>query len=422
MQRNTFTSILALLLAMAPVKAQQPTGQRQAGPLPLEIAIERFLQRNLSLEAARFEVQAAEAERVAARLRPRPGLTASAENLRVSGETPFTRLYETGVTITQPVELGGQRRLREEVADRGVGVAEAGLNTVLRQRLFELKRAFYESLLAQATQAIAQQNRANFSELVRFNTARFEEGDISEGELIKTRLEQIKFDSAVTNASLALRLASIRLLEMIGESDFSTADTLQAEGVLTSQGPALSLADLKQSALANRADVKLAEAELARAVSVSRLERARGKGEITPYVGYKRVGIDNTVLAGVTVPLPFGNRNQGAIARAEAESRVAEANLRLARNRALADVEAAYRAFETAREQVRAFESEILRKADESLDIQLTAYREGASEFITLLDAQRTRAEVRTNYYKALFDYNISLFQLELATGMEIKK
>ncbi len=73
------------------------------------------------------------------------------------------------------------------------------------------------------------------------------------------------------------------------------------------------------------------------------------------------------------------------------------------------------------REQVQAYEIGILRQADESRDITLAAYREGAAELIALLDAQRTRAEIRANYYRALFDYQTSIFQLELATGTEIK-
>ena len=54
---------------------------------------------------ARLEVGVAMAERVAAHLRPRPGLTITGENLGVSGPTPFNRLYEVGATIAQPIEL-----------------------------------------------------------------------------------------------------------------------------------------------------------------------------------------------------------------------------------------------------------------------------------------------------------------------------
>lgn len=389
--------------------------------ITLEDASEQFLRRNVALEAARLEVGVAEAERVGAGLRPRPGLTISAENLRLSGETPASRLYEFGATVAQPIELGDRQARRMELADRTVAVAEARLTEVLRRRLFDLKRTYYEAVLARAVLAIEQENRDNFAELVRFNTVRFEEGYVAEGEVIKVRLERVKYDSAVANAALAFRQAKVRLLEMIGESDYERAARLDVRSRLEAPTTSLDLTRLREAALANRPEVKVAEAEVARAESAFKLERSRAKGDVTPYVGYKRVGVDNTVLAGVTVPLPFGNRNQGGIARAEAEQRVAETNLRLARNRTLAEVETAYRAYETAREQVKAYELGLLSQADESRDIALASYREGASELIALLDAQRTRSEVRSNYYRAVFDYYTSIFQLELATGTEIK-
>jgi cobalt-zinc-cadmium efflux system outer membrane protein len=387
----------------------------------LESATDQFLKKNLSVQAARLEVGVAEAERVGARLRPRPGLTVSAENLRLSGETPASRLQEYGLTVAQPIELGNRKTLRTEVAERTIAVSEARLTEVLRRQLFDLKRTYYESVLARVLLNIEQENRDNFEGLVKFNTARFEEGYIAEGELLKVRLERTKFDFAVANAELTFRKAKIRLLELIGEPDYERAARIEVNNQLQAPKAELNLAALKDSALANRPDVKVAEAELSLVESNIKLERSRAKGEVTPYVGYKRVGVDNTVLAGVTVPLPLGNRNQSGIARAEAEQKVAQTNLALARNRALAEVDAAYRAYETAREQVRAYEAGLLRQADESREIQLGAYQEGAAELIALIDAQRTRTEVRANYYRAIFDYYTSLFQLELATGTDIK-
>jgi len=387
----------------------------------LETAMDQFLKRNLAVQAARLEVGVAEAERVGARLNPRPGMTVSAENLRVSGETPASRLHEYGLTVAQPIELGNRKAARTEVAERTIAVSEARLTEVLQRQLFDLKRTYYESVLARVLLGIEQENRDNFEGLVKFNTARFEEGYIAEGELLKVRLERTKFDFAVANAELAFRKARIRLLELVGEPDYERAGRIEVNNQLQAPKVEVNLAALKENALANRPDVKVAAAEVSLAESTIKLERSRAKGEVTPYVGYKRVGVDNTVLAGVTVPLPLGNRNQAGIARAEAQQKVAETNLGLARNRALAEVEAAYRSYETAREQVRAYEAGLLRQADESREIQLGAYQEGAAEIITLIDAQRTRTEIRANYYRAIFDYYTSIFQLELATGTNIK-
>ena len=417
---RVLTSLLLVWWTPLTLCAQTSTTV-SADYLSLETAMDQLLRKNLTVESARLEVGVAEAERIGARLRPRPGLTISAENLRLAGETPAHRLQEYGLSIAQPIELGNRKALRIEVAERTVAVSSGRLTAVLRRQFFDLKRTYYEAVLARVLLDIEQENRDNFEGLVKFNTVRFEEGYIAAGELLKVRLERTKFDFAVANAALALRRSRIRLLELIGERDFERALRVETNNRLQVPPVDLRLAQLKETALVNRPEIKVAEAELALAQSVIKLERSLARGEVTPYVGYKRVGVDHTVLAGVTVPLPIGNRNQSGIARAEAEEKVSETNLSVVRNRTLAEVEAAYRAYETAREQVRAYEAGLLQQADESREIQLGAYQEGATELITLLEAQKTRTEVRASYYRAIFDYYTSIFQLELATGTDIR-
>jgi cobalt-zinc-cadmium efflux system outer membrane protein len=409
--------------ALAPAPVATASDAQAAAPsgLTLDSAVDLFLRRNASLEAARLEVGTAAAERVAAGLRPRPGLTASIENVPIGGDTSFSQIYEVTVSVAQPIQLGNRLDRRRAVAERTVAVAEARLAETLRRRLSDLKRTYYEALLARALSGIEREVRDHFGELVEYNTVRLEEGEIAEGDLIKVRLERVRYDSAVTTAELAYRQAKIRLLEHVGETALEGAASLEVAGELKGRGADLDLAALRQAALANRPEVKVGEAQLALADAQIALERSIAKGEITPFAGYRRVGPVNAVVGGVTVPLPFGDRNQGGIVRAEAERRVAEATLKAARARALADVEAAFRAYETARAQVLAYEREILDQADESRDIQLAAYREGVVPLLTVMEAERTRADARSAYSRALFDYRMSLVALELATGTEIQ-
>lgn len=397
--------------------------QGQTDPLSAQITLERvidrFLQRNLSVEAARHQVEAARAEQIAARIRPNPGLTISAENVKLSGDTPFNRLYEVTTTLAQTFELGGKRRLRREVADLVVSAAEAELADVLRVRLFEVKRAYYEAVLARYALFNAMENRTSFDELIRFNRVRFEEGAIAEGELLKVRLERLKFDAAYSQAELARRQALIRLLQILGESNFSRAEAVA--GDLNFAAITIDLAQLKELALQNRPDVKAAELGVTLAERRIALERASNSMDITPFAGYKRVGVDNTVLFGVTIPLRFNDRNQAGIARAVAEEKFARTGLALVRNRALAEVESAYRSYETSRDQVATFQRELLQQANESYTISLAAYQEGATELLPLLEAQRTRADIRQQYYRTLFDYQTSILLLDQAVGKEIK-
>ncbi|MBL8206221.1 MAG: TolC family protein [Blastocatellia bacterium] len=403
--------------------AAQTTPLDLSVPLTLERVMTRFLERNLSVEAARYRVESTRADQIAARIRPNPSLLLTAENFKVQGTSPFTvpfgRLYEIGPTYSQTIELGGKRRLRTEVADLSVARAEAEFADVVRQRMTDIRQAWYEAVLARQLLSLTLEQRGYFDDLVKLNQVRLEEGAIAGSELLKVKLERVKFVSAVSQAELAVRQAGIRLLEILGETNLETPVTVAGE--LGATPIAIDLAVLKQKALSNRPDLQAAERNIALAERRIALEKARGIPDITPFAGYKRVGVDNTVQFGVTIPLRFYNKNQAEIARAIADEKVAESETRLVRNRVLAEVEAAYRAYETARAQVETFQHELLTQADEARDVAQFAYREGATDLLPLLEAQRTRTDIRQQYLRTLFDYQVSILRLEAAVGGEIK-
>src|SRR5439155_10568415 len=195
--------------------------------------------------------------------------------------------------------------------------------------------------------------------------------DIPEADLIKVRLERMKFDSALKQAQLNYRQATIRLMERLGESTFTRQDVA---GDLDAAPLNPALESLRQVALQERPDIQAAGRDVEAWDERISLEHARAKPDISPFVGYKRVALDNSVLFGVNIPLRIRDRNQAGIARAEADAKTAQAQLQLIKNRALAEVEAAYEAFQTARDQVQTFRNELLGQADESRMIALAAY------------------------------------------------
>jgi cobalt-zinc-cadmium efflux system outer membrane protein len=419
--RSHLTVALAGLLAVSTATSAlaQPAAP-QAEPVTLERAVERFLARNLAVEAARYRVDAARAEQIGARLRPNPSLSLTADKLKMSGPTPAGELYEVGATYTHPIELGGKRRLRSEVADVSVSLAEAQLADVLTQRLGDLKRAFYDALLARHLLDLAVENRSTFEELVTFTGVRVREGAAAEGELVKVRLERGKFDTSVAQARLAVEQAAIKLVDLIGDAELFRAGPVVGE--LVAPAVSLDLASLRQSALTSRPSVRLAEQNVTLAERRMELERARAVPDVSPFVGVTRVGDNNTMLVGVSVPLPLSDRNQGGIARAVAEQKIARSELALHRHRVQTEVEAAYRAWESAREQVSLFEGGLLGQADESRRIALAAYREGAIDLLGLLDAERTHVDVRQQYVRTLHAYQESLVRLYLASGQDLTR
>jgi len=409
--------VFALLVVTVPAG----TMAQQAAPLTLDRAVERFLQRNLAVEAARHRVDVARAEQLAARVRPNPTVTVSAENVPFSGPTPTSELYEIGTTYSHPIELGGKRERRRNVADATVAVAEAQFADTLQRRLLDLKRAFYEVVLARHAVEHATENRRALDTLVTLNETRFRAGAVAEGEVIKARVERGKLETAVAQVRLELQQAGIKLLDTLGESDFATAGMVEGE-LGPAPGPLGDLVTLRTAALGRRPAIVAAEQNTTLAARRVALEESRKTPDVSPFVGLRRVGENNTVLFGISIPLPIMDRNEGGIARARAEARAAEADLALERNRVLAEVEAAYRAWENARDRVAAFDQGLLRQAEESESIAKAAYQEGAIELLAYLEAQRTRAEVRQQYLKALFDARASMLQLEHAVGADVMR
>jgi cobalt-zinc-cadmium efflux system outer membrane protein len=393
-------------------------GQEAPGPLTLDRVVSTYIERNLDLQAARYRLERSKADQIAAGLRPNPGLTVTAENFAFSGPTPFNRLYEVATTYSETIELGGKRELRQRVANATVSVAEAQFADSMRRGVAAVKRLYFDAVLARYGVEVASENRQTFEQLLQLNQTRFQEGAIPESDVIKVRLERIKFDSALKKAQLSLRQAAIRLLERLGDATFARQDVL-GDLNFTTANPGLE--SLRQVALTERPDVQAAMREVEAANERVALEQSRSRPDITPFVGYKRIASDNSVQFGVSVPLRVRDRNQAGIARAEADAKTAQSGLQLVRNRALAEVEVAYEAFQTAREQVQTFRSDLLDQADESRSIALAAYEEGGTDLLPFLEAQRTRAEVRQQYFQTLFEYQSSLIDLELAVGREIQ-
>ena len=412
--------IVLFLLASFPI-ASLPTAAAQNTPatLTVDAAVRLFLDRNLEMEAARLAIERTRASQIAAAVRPNPGLTVAAENFSLRGPVPFDDIYEVAVSYSETIELGGKRQRRTELADLSVAVAEAELADTLRKGVAELKRLYYETVLAQENVRIAAENHDGVEQLATYSLSRFEEGAIAEADLIGVRLERMQFEATLKRAELELRQKNIRLIERLGDTDYRNRSLV---GEFVFDPIMLDLEALKAMALENRPDLWVARLDVDRAGALFSLEEARGVPDVMPFVGYKRVASSNTLLFGVTVPLRVRDQNQGGIAHAAAERRIAEARLAAVRNRILAEVEAAYAAYESARSQVLRFRDQMLGDADQSQRIALVAYQEGASDLLPLLEAQRTDANVRRSYYATLRDYHASLIDMELAVGMEIRQ
>jgi len=195
---------------------------------------------------------------------------------------------------------------------------------------------------------------------------------------------------------------------------------IEVIGDLAARSIDLSADELRQAALANRPDILVAQRNLDAAQRNLDLARALRHRDIDIAGEYQREGGENTVGVTVSIPLFVHNNHQGDIDQAQAQLSQARAQLQQVKLQVMTDVDKAYRGYQLSKQLVGIYTSEALAKAEQSFQIAGMSYKEGATSLLELQDAQRTYNQTRVAYNQAHFNYRLSLYQLEVATGRKL--
>jgi cobalt-zinc-cadmium efflux system outer membrane protein len=388
-------------------------------------AIQIAAARNPQATAARALVDVAEADRLGARLRPNPALSVESESYPLfdSPRPGFFDGQELTVRFDQEIETRGRRRLRTDAAATAVSVAGLTARDRLRQLELAVRRAYLQLALAQADAEVARTSLEGIDRVLTVGRERVKVGEAARSEVSRLEVERLRFAEDAFAADLALKNARAALLTLLGSTDLTQQLEATDSLIPASDGPqpvetSLASAIVQSPAESpGRPDLLAAREELKRTETETRLQRALRSPNITLGGGYKRDFGTNSVIFGATVPLPLWNRNQGGVARALAEQRIAEANLATIEFDVRLDIQQATNAVDTNRARAEYIERQVLASARESRDVVSESYRLGAADLIDFLDAQRAFRDTQRTYNRALFDYRVSFFELQAARG-----
>jgi cobalt-zinc-cadmium efflux system outer membrane protein len=401
-----------------PARTPPPPAQRS---ITISDAVSIFLQQNLQLVAARYDIDTAEVEKLTARLRPNPEFSFGTADLPLTFSGPLIKEQTYSYGISQTIELGGKRRKRIDAADANSDLARGLFQTVVWQLTNDLKRKFYAVLLAQSLLKLAQENQETFAETLKQTTELFKVGEISGLELKRLEVEKLKFDTDVANSERDYEVA-VRDLRFTLGGDYRTSDIAVA-GTLDYQPYDFSLADLREKALAARPDLKAAQLGERAAAAAIRLQNAQRIPDVTLGAGVDQVPLGtSTYTFGVGIALPVFDRNQGERAKALIDRQRAVNQQQFIINQLTSDVDKALVAYEAQKRRVELYRTGVLTKVDEIQNLTEFALKAGESSTLDLLDAIRTRRDTLASYYQALFDYHAALLDLELATATPLDK
>jgi len=377
-------------------------------------------------------------------------------------------------SVSKVWERGGKRELRVEQADAGLKSSEAQMLDAVRTQIYQLRQAFAAATLAQENLRLTETMWREYEQTERLTEAKVELGDQAGMEIYRVRAGRLQFQQAVLQARSAYEQAARDALNLLGAQAGDVAPaTPPAPGVAESDSTSLSaqrpadsllasvdethmestarnidqeqlpeslratpielvwkfddrpvlqtLGELRDMALNERPDVQAARYTLKAAESALRLAKAQRTRDVIFSYEYQRSGSDSAVGMTAQIPLFAYNNQRAGITQAEADAKAAEALVKQAELQAITDVEKAYQSHLTARRMLDLYNSQNLSQVEKLRQIATYSYREGASSLIELLDAQRYYNQTLTAYNQARSDYQMSLWQLEQATGRPLR-
>ncbi len=383
-------------------------------PLTSEDAVARALSTHPLLAASSDRIAVSSGIRRQAALRPNPLVTLQTENWRSYGLPGFRAGDDTDTYafLTQPFETSGKRQRRIEVAEAGLRRAELERELLRNQVTARVRIAYWNAAGLQKIYELLLEDRAKFQQIIQYHEARVKEGAMAEADLLKVRLEGERLAVSANSAALDAERARIQLFREMGQTEFPEVRLVDRLDVDVEPGPA----DVA-AALQNRTEVKIARQNCEQAAANFRLQQSLSKPDFGVVLGYKRTAGFHTAVGGVQLNLPFNNRNQGNVTAASADIRVAESELAATEALVRAEVRAARSDVEMRRKQVTGIMRQLLEHAGESAAIAVAAYREGGTDLLRLLDAERVRIETQAMYYRTLGEYRQSASALEAAMG-----
>jgi cobalt-zinc-cadmium efflux system outer membrane protein len=398
----------------------------QGGPSAIAI-VRRALRSNLSIAAARLDVGRAEARLRQALLYPNPSLDLERTTGKFTGSPDE---QATSIGFAMPIELGGKRSSRIDVARAELEGARAAFAERQRQLTNEVLSSYIEALAAlRELDTTATLNELDV-ETGNYLQTRVNEGDVAplELSLLQVEVERLRSRRALLKGQLEAALIRLKTLASV-----PSGETLKLRRVFDlseGQSPAASIDEAVSRALERRPDILSARANERAAEANAKAARAQSVPDVTPFARYgsETSAFDETPVGplkdrsksisfGVSMTLPVFNRYQGLRAEANAAVAQARAQREVLETTVRSEVTAAYRRLLGADEALSIYERGVLDRSAENLRTLRAAYQLGEYRITDLIAEQRRVVDAQREYTELLAERYRAAVDLMLATG-----
>jgi cobalt-zinc-cadmium efflux system outer membrane protein len=393
----------------------------KTGEISLDTILAFADQHSPVLRVARSTRSRADAARAAAPLvlPANPELTVAVGPRFAGGDTGV----DVEASLTQRIEVGGQRGLRVEAADRLHELTDAEIEQIRWVVHCDVHAMFHKAVVERERALLAKQVVAFQEEVLRVVERQIAAGETAPLTLRLAQAEVAQAKQLLALSEQALTASRMRLGQLAGWPAANPPDPIG--GVDAPREPP-AYAELIKVAREKLPSLRAGSAAIAEARARAAL--ADREGWVQPSIGaqYNREsspagGDANHVLMGIlSLPIPGFRANEGERAKARAD--IVVANAELSANKEMLDAEIAVARSEVvaAAQRTRAYGTEILPRFEENLTLLRRAFELGEIDILALSVGRERFLRIQSDAFGAQLDYFVALAALERVVGVDL--
>ena len=302
-----------------------------------------FLNNNLDLIAQKYSIDSARATVITAKLYDNPDFTYS--NAFYNAQTHHFFDPEESVQVSQLIRLAGKRNKAITLAESGIDIAQFQFYDLLRTLRFVLRNDFYNIYFLEQSSKLYQIEISSLQKIVPAFEDQVKKGYMAPVDALRIKSQlytlQAEYDNLQTNINNIQ--SEFKLLIRANPSSYIIAETHVSDlnNNVVAQSSYESLVD---SAIVNRPDLKVLNANIVFSNYNLKLQQAFAKPDITIGASYDRLGsyVKDYNAIGISIPLPFFNRNQGNIRNAKIQTEVNKVQYESGLDKVKSDVTTSY--------------------------------------------------------------------------------
>ena len=408
------TLIYFLLVPIGSLVAQT-TIDSPPETISLAQALQRAITTDPRLKLNATFAEAAEGQVEQANLSPNPVVGTEFENFLGTGPVSGIGGIEITLSVSQVIETANKRRKRTALKQAERTLVDWERESLLAEVEASVRSAFIDVLLAQQLLEL-RRDQLNLSESSAEETARLvEAARSSQVEQTRAQLAVRQQQFALQQAQRELKTAKSVLASFWGESEeaqFSVAGKI----VLNSEVPDFSKLVSKLTATAALA--RYTAEEHTREVALD-VERARTTPNFEVFAGGRYLNEDDGnigFVAGVEIPWPLFDKNQGNIRTARAQLRAVGYEREAVRRELMIRLNRAYQQLLNAQADANMIQSDLLPAAEATLSDTEEAYERGQFTQLSVLESRSALFDAREAYLQVLRRYEVAQAEIEALT------